>query len=89
MKKAKKRICAALLGVLLLCMPAMQLTGCTVSAQATDLTEGIQRNTAYASSLTDAENAAAVDFAVRLFQNTVQHGEKLCSPPFPCCAPSE
>ena len=64
-KNASARICAALLGVLLLCVPAMQLIGCTVSAQATDLTEGIQRGAAYASSLTDAENAAAVDFAVR------------------------
>ena len=80
MKKSK---CAsALLGVLLLCVPAMQLIGCAVSAQATDLTEGIQRGTAYASSLTDAENAAAVDFAVRLFQNTVQDGETLLLSPF-------
>ena len=81
-KNASARICAALLGVLLLCMPAMQLIGCTVSAQAIDLTEGIQRGTAYASSLTDAENAAAVDFAVRLFQNTVQDGETLLLSPF-------
>ncbi len=81
-KNASARICAALLGVLLLCVPAMQLTGCTVSAQATDLTEDIQRGTAYASSLTDSENAAAVDFAVRLFQNTVRDGETLLLSPF-------
>ncbi len=82
MKKIKKRICAALLGALLLCIPAMQLTGCAVSVQATDLTKGIQRGAAHASSLTDAENAAAVDFAVRLFQNTVQNGENLLLSPF-------
>ncbi|MBR4961448.1 MAG: serpin family protein [Clostridia bacterium] len=71
-----KRIYAALLAVLL---PAGYLTGCAAPAE--DLMKNITPNPVYARALEDVNNVSVTDFAVRLFQHSLEEGENtLISP---------
>lgn len=64
-----KRIYAALLAALL---PVSFLAGCAMPAE--DLMKNIIPNPVYARELEDVSDAAVTDFAVRLFQSSLQEG---------------
>lgn len=76
-------LCAAVLAVL----TPLWLSGGASAMEAVDLMEGIKANSVAADADLEADAAAVTDFAVRLFQNTMEEGENtLISPLSVLCA---
>lgn len=76
-------LCAAVLAVL----TPLWLSGGASAMEAVDLMEGIKANSVAADADLEADAATVTDFAVRLFQNTMEEGENtLISPLSVLCA---
>ena len=76
-------LCAAVLAVL----TPLWLSGGASAMEAVDLMEGIKANSAAADADLEADAAAVTDFAVRLFQSSMEEGENtLISPLSVLCA---
>ncbi len=76
-----KRILSAAISLLLLTAMALQLTGCAVKIQASDLMEGIEPRNVQTEGLSPSSAAKAADFAVRLLRTANETGRNtLISP---------
>ncbi|NLO38210.1 MAG: serine protease [Ruminiclostridium sp.] len=84
----KKRMNAAVLCIVLLLSILLNLSGCGITAQAEDLMSGIKANSVSTNIDIAGKDATAVmDFAVRLFQQSVEDGSNtLISPLSVLCA---
>ena len=83
----KNRIFLMVVGLLLVCAIGMNLAGCTVTAQAGDLMEGITPKQVTPLADLHSQNAAVTDFAVRLFRASNDQGKNtLISPLSVLCA---
>lgn len=77
--RAKKRSVAVCLLIVFLLL--LNLAGCNTAAQAADLMEGIQARSVNGRETDDLFITAQADFAVRLFQNSLEEGKNsLISP---------
>ncbi len=75
------------ISLLLICAMAVNLTGCTMEAQAKDLMDGIRPNKVNAPHDTGSQNKDITDFAVRLFQASAERSaNSLISPLSVLCA---
>lgn len=83
----KTRIGLIIVSLLLVGAMAVNLAGCTVTAQAGNLMEGVTANQVTALKDLDPQNAAVTDFAVRLFKASEENGQNtLISPLSVLCA---
>lgn len=83
----KTRIVLMMISALLVCAMAVNLTGCAAKVQAKNLMDGITPNAVQAQEDLEAQNAAATEFAVRLFRASEKSGENtLISPLSVLCA---
>ena len=83
----KSRIFLIFTSLVLVCATAVNLTGCTMQAQAKSLMEGISPNSVNALDSLGEYNRAVTDFAVRLFKASVEDGKNtLISPLSVLCA---
>ena len=83
----KTRISLVIISLLLVCAMAVNLTGCTMEVQATNLMEGITANNVDALDDLSSQNADVTDFAIRLFKASNESGNNtLISPLSVLCA---
>ena len=83
----KQKFLLTLLGVLLVCAMAVNLTGCTAQVQAKNLVENMTPKDVEPTTDLSSQNGAVTDFALRLFQNTNTTTENtLISPLSVLCA---
>ena len=83
----KTRISLVIVSLLLVCAMAVNLTGCTMEVQATNLMEGITANNVDALDDLSSQNADVTDFAIRLFKASNESGNNtLISPLSVLCA---
>ena len=83
----KLRMFSVLTSLILVCAIALNLTGCTLQAQAKDLMKGISPNSVNSLDSLDRYNSAVTDFAVRLFRASAEDGKNvLLSPLSVLCA---
>ncbi len=83
----KTHIGLAIISLFLVCAMAVNLTGCTMKAQAKNLMKGITPNPVNALDDLSAQNAAVTDFAIRLFKASEKSGKNtLISPLSVLCA---
>ncbi len=73
-----KEIMALIMSVIM----TAQLTGCDTKASAADLTEGITPNITETKAVTSESAAAAADFAVRLFKESLEDGKNTLISPY-------
>ena len=85
MKKTKQSL--VIISLVLLCVMAVNLTGCATTVHAEDLMDGVKPNTVTALNDLSSGSADATDFAIRLFKQTNEDGKNtLISPLSVLCA---
>ncbi len=83
----KLRMFSVLTSLILVCAIALNLTGCTLQAQAKDLMKGVSPNSVTSLDSLNGYNSAVTDFAVRLFKASAEDGKNtLISPLSVLCA---